>query len=120
MDGFGRGHDARGPVGHCHSEPALSAIGALEIGILVRRNRMVISDPGAAWFDTLAHRLNARLPALPPAPLFVSTQRGSEAPTDPFDSIMIATARANGLTLLTRDSAILACCNVHAQAHMRC
>ena len=98
----------------------VSAISALEIGSLVRRNRLMLEGPATLWFDTVLRRLNARLSALPPALLIASTELAGDPPKDPFDRIMIATARERDLTLLTRDRVILAYCKSHNLAALAC
>ena len=88
----------------------ISAVTALEIAILVRRNRLLISAPTALWFEALHHRLDARLIGLAPGLLIASAELAADAPNDPFDRIVIATAQAEGLTVMTRDRLILDFC----------
>ena len=88
----------------------ISAVTALEIAILVRRNRLMISAPTKLWFAALLQRLDARLIGLPAELLISSAELPGDPPKDPFDRIVIATAREEGLTLMTRDRLILDYC----------
>jgi PIN domain nuclease of toxin-antitoxin system len=98
----------------------VSPISALEIGILVRRNRLMVNGPAKLWFATLSHRLNATLPPLTTDLLIASTELPGDPPNDPFDRIVIATALAQGLRIVTRDKLILAYARQHNIASLAC
>jgi PIN domain nuclease of toxin-antitoxin system len=98
----------------------ISAISALEISMLVRRNRLMISAPTKLWFATLVHRLDAQVVELPAELLIASVELSGDAPKDPFDRIVIATARLGGFTLMTRDRLILEYCRVSDLAWAEC
>lgn len=98
----------------------VSPISALEIGILVRRNRLMVNGPAKLWFATLSHRLNAKLPAITTDLLIASTELPGDPPNDPFDRIIIATAAAQGLRIVTRDRLILDYARQHGVASIAC
>lgn len=88
--------------------------------MLVRRNRLMISAPTKLWFATLVHRLDAQVVELPAELLIASVELSGDAPKDPFDRIVIATARLGGFTLMTRDRLILEYCRVSDLAWAEC
>ncbi|WP_175577834.1 type II toxin-antitoxin system VapC family toxin [Mongoliimonas terrestris] len=86
----------------------LSPVVAWEFGMLEARRRLALR------FDALsAYRVLSTLPAtrtidLTPEILVASTQLPGSPHGDPFDRIVMATARLEGLTVLTSDRKILA------------
>jgi PIN domain nuclease of toxin-antitoxin system len=85
-----------------------SPISAWEIGLLVARNRLALSMAPAAWFRQLATRTGLALCPLEPDTLIEASFLPGSPPRDPADRIILATARALTLRVLTRDRAILA------------
>jgi PIN domain nuclease of toxin-antitoxin system len=97
----------------------VSPISAWELGILVARGRVALPIDVQAWFDQLMDTPNVELAGLPPAVLIESSFLPGTPPKDPSDRIMIATAREQSLTIVTRDRRILnyaAAGHVHALA----
>ena len=86
----------------------VSAVSAWEIGLLVRKNRLILDLDPAAWLDRLVAQPGVRL-----IPLHASVAiRSSFLPEpfhgDPADRLLVATARELDAPLVTRDARILA------------
>ncbi len=98
--------DARAAIvdGHLHICP----ITAWEIANLVRKNRIALAMPVAIWFRQTIEKMEAALPELTIDILTGSCFLPGVPPNDPADRIIIATAREEGLAIVTRDDAILA------------
>ncbi len=90
-----------------HTPVFVSAFSAWEIGNLVSLNRLRLSQPPEKWFDNFRHKGNVELATLTPDMLVASSFLPEIQHKDPADRIIIATARAQGLTILTRDQKIL-------------
>ena len=88
--------------------PALiSPITAWEIGLLVARGRVALPSSPEVWFERLLEAPNTQLAEMPPKVLIASSFLPNAPVKDPADRILIATAREYGLTLITRDRALL-------------
>lgn len=91
------------------SDPVrVSAVSALEIGLLASRGRQKFPIDPKVWLREFLERSGTGLVSMEPDMLIDSCFLPGEPPRDPFDRIVIATARARGLTIVTRDRAILA------------
>jgi PIN domain nuclease of toxin-antitoxin system len=86
----------------------VSPITAWEIANLVRKNRVALAFPPAAWFRRAVDKMEADMPQLTVDILADSCVLPGSPPSDPADRIIIATAREAGLAIVTRDEAILA------------
>ncbi|MGB2932407.1 MAG: type II toxin-antitoxin system VapC family toxin, partial [Methyloceanibacter sp.] len=85
----------------------MSPISAWEIGLLVARGRLALPIGAQAWFDQIIETPNVELADLPPAVLIAASFLPGIPPRDPSDRIVIATAREQNLTIVTRDRQIL-------------
>jgi PIN domain nuclease of toxin-antitoxin system len=85
----------------------LSPISAWEVGLLVARGRLQLLTTPQRWFHRLLEAPNVRLADMSPDLLIASSFLPGEPPRDPADRIMAATAREFGITLVTRDRALL-------------
>jgi len=97
----------------------MSPISAWEIGLLVARGRLALPIGAEAWFDRITETPNVELADMPAAVLIASSFLPGIPPRDPSDRILIATARQQNLTIVTRDKHILnyaAAGHVHALA----
>ena len=94
----------------------VSPFSAWEIGTLVRRQRVILSSPSEQWFEDFLARSRAGLTPLTPAILIASTSLPESVHGDPADRIIIATARALDLAVVTRDRLIL---DYARQGHLR-
>lgn len=89
------------------NELYISAISVLELGQLVESGRLELDDPVTTW-------VSAALDALSASALPVTVELAAEAYAlpgkfhkDPADRVLVATARALELTLVTADERIL-------------
>ena len=89
-------------------EVAASPVTAWELGKLVSRGRLRLTDEPLQFFNGLIERPGFKLCELTPEILVKASFFPDSAHKDPMDQILIATARALGLTLVTDDRAILA------------
>lgn len=85
----------------------VSPITGWEIGLLAVRGRFASPHPPKVWFDRLLAIEGVRLTTLPPSILIDSSFLPGQPPRDPADKIIIATAREQSLTIMTRDRQIL-------------
>lgn len=85
----------------------ISPYSAWEIGMLVSKGRLTLGMRPEAWFDAFLRRPQVTLAALTPAILIAASFLPGGGQGDPADKIIAATAREFGLTLVTRDHALL-------------
>ncbi len=85
----------------------ISPITAWEIGMLASRGRLQMLIKPERWFANLFEVAGVRLASMPPEILIASSFLPGNAPRDPTDRIIVATARELGATLITRDRALL-------------
>jgi PIN domain nuclease of toxin-antitoxin system len=94
----------------------VSPISAWELGLLSAKGRLPTARPPLALFGEVIATEGIRVEALSPDVLIESSFLPGNLHADPADRILIATARALDLTLLTRDRAIL---DYAKQGHVR-
>lgn len=87
---------------------AVSPITTWEIGLLVSRGRLTLTASPHAWVDAILARPEVALAGLSPDILIASSFLPGAPPCDPADRIIIATARAHRMRVVTRDRLILA------------
>jgi PIN domain nuclease of toxin-antitoxin system len=106
----GISEDARQLINKAASEGRVlvSPFSAWEVAVLVRRGRVALSMAPDAWFEMVLRHPGIALAPMPPATLVASAFLPGDPPSDPADCIIIATARAENLTVVTRDAKILA------------
>jgi PIN domain nuclease of toxin-antitoxin system len=85
----------------------VSPVTAWEIGVLASRGRFKSPDPPLRWFERVVAQQGIQLSALPAKVLLESSLLPGTPPRDPADRIIAATAREFGLTVMTRDRALL-------------
>jgi len=100
-------HEALAAMPRKRGQVHVSPMSAWEMAVLVARGRIAMPFTPLEWFDTLA-----ALPGVAIAPLGAEVLTASQAlpgepPRDPADRIMIATARALRVPIMTRDRLIL-------------
>lgn len=86
---------------------SVSPITTWEIGLLVARGRLALTASPQAWVAAILARPEVSLSGLPPDILIGSSFLPGAPPRDPADRIIIATARAHGMRIVTRDRLIL-------------
>jgi PIN domain nuclease of toxin-antitoxin system len=85
----------------------ISPMTAWEVGLLVARGRIAISITPQIWFSRLLAVPGIALANLAPDILIASSFLPGTPPRDPADRIIAATAREQGLRLVTRDKVLL-------------
>lgn len=93
----------------------VSPFSSWEIGNLVSRGRLNLSQSPEKWFKKFLQNGGVKLAELSSDILVNSNFLPAKPPNDPADRIIIATAREFGLTLMTRDRKIL---NYAAEGHV--
>lgn len=86
---------------------AVSAMSAWEIGMLVSKGRLPYLRSPLEWFEQFASRGSVSVEPVSPEVLIDSSFLPGHVHNDPADRIIIATARARDLAVVTRDRAIL-------------
>ena len=94
----------------------VSPISAWEIAMLAAKGKIALTLDPALWFERFCELPSVTLAAMPASVLVASTTLPGTPPHDPADRIIIATARAFGYVLATRDATIL---EYGAQGHVR-
>ena len=94
----------------------VSPISAWEIAMLAAKGRMALALEPDRWFERFCELPAVTLAAMPTSVLVASTTLPGTPPDDPADRIIIATARAFGYVLATRDARIL---EYGAHGHVR-
>ncbi len=102
--GVRRAVDRASAAGRLH----VSAISGWEIGNLVARNRLHLGESVWAWFRRAISMPGLRALDVTPDIAVEAAVLPGDAPRDPADRILIATARCRRLTLVTADQEILA------------
>ena len=85
----------------------ISAISLWEISMLVKKRKVIFDQPTLEWLSNGLQAPGMNLIPLTPNIAVESCQLPGEFHGDPADRIIIATARIEGLTLVTRDQKIL-------------
>ena len=85
----------------------VSPISAWEVGLLVSRGRLALTMPPQRWWGLAVEKLGLVLAPMPPELLIASTSLPGAPPNDPADRIVAATAREQGLRVMTRDRRLL-------------
>ncbi len=85
----------------------VSPISAWELGLLSLKGRLPTSRPPLSMFGEVIASAGVRVEGLSPEVLIDSSFLPGQFHNDPADRILIATARAFDLTLVTRDRKIL-------------
>lgn len=85
---------------------ALSPMSLWEAQLLVRKGRLRLPLPFADWLALAAHEEAVRLLPVDHEVILALDRLPDSFHGDPADRMIVATARANGLPLATRDAAI--------------
>ena len=87
---------------------AVASITLWEVAMMVARQRVVPRGTPEAWLDALVDRSGVMVRAITPAVAVLATQLPESFPADPADRLIAATARAEGVELVSRDTRIRA------------
>ena len=85
----------------------VSPVSAWEIGLLAAKKGIVFSPDPVTWFQDFLSRDGIRLTALTPEIAIASSFLPQPLQSDPADRLLIATARAIHVPIVTRDRHIL-------------
>jgi len=88
------------------ARPYLAAISLWEMALLVERGRVTLRQGFESWIDVAAAPSTVTLMDVNPAVAKELLHFPPSFHRDPADRLIVATARAHGLPLLTRDEAI--------------
>jgi PIN domain nuclease of toxin-antitoxin system len=94
----------------------LSVMSIWELSLLEAKGRICLNLPCSMWVQTALEGSGALMAPLTAEIAVESNRLPGVFHNDPIDRILIATARIEGLTLVTRDRAIL---DYAAQGHVR-
>lgn len=97
-----------------YNEILLSAISPWEFSKLLEKKRLGISCEPEDWINRALDLPKLRLVPLSPALAYRSTVLPQPFHDDPADQIIVATAREENATILTKDERILAYENVQS------
>lgn len=95
-----------------YEEMLLSAISPWEFSKLIEKKRIGISCDPEDWINTALNMPKLRLVPLSPALAYRSTVLPQPFHNDPADQIIVATAREENATVLTKDDRIITYNNV--------
>jgi PIN domain nuclease of toxin-antitoxin system len=102
----GRAREAAVRAGH-RGLLAVSVISVWEISLLESRGRVILNQPCLAWVRMAFTLSGAQAAPLTPEIAIESNNLPGVFHGDPADRIITATARLEGMTLVTRDREIL-------------
>jgi PIN domain nuclease of toxin-antitoxin system len=97
-----------------YEEILLSAISPWEFSKLLEKGRLAISCAPEDWLRTALEMPKLRLVPLSPVIALRSTMLPGPFHDDPADQIIVATAREENATILTRDRRIRSCEHVRS------
>lgn len=90
-----------------NDRPAISDISLWEVATLVTRGRLHLDVSLARWLDLAASPQTVRILPISQRVAIELAALGDSIHRDPADRLIMATSRAHGLSLLTRDDAIV-------------
>lgn len=85
----------------------LAAISLWEIGMLDKKKRIILEMPCLEWFNKSIEITHIHITPLTPSIAAESCHLPGKFHGDPADQLIVATARVEGLTIMTRDKKIL-------------
>jgi len=85
----------------------INPVSAWEVSMLLEKKRLSLSLPVEAWFARAQTATGFKLAKVPLSVLIQVPKLPGSPPSDPVDSLMIAIARQQNMTLVTRDKEIL-------------
>ena len=82
---------------------AIASITLWEVAMMLARGRVTAQGTPEAWLTALVDRSGVSIKEITPAVAALATHLPSDFPGDPADRLIAATARANGIALVSRD-----------------
>ena len=89
-------------------ERAIASISIWEFAMMVSKGRIQMKMSPEQWLDHATEKTGIQILELTPKVAIESCQLPGSFHADPADRIIVATARINGATLITKDKKILA------------
>lgn len=86
--------------------PVISDISLWEVALLVERGRITLSEPFESWLAAAAHPRTVRIQPVTPQIAIEVARLPSTFHRDPADRLIVATCRALGLRLVSKDRLI--------------
>lgn len=99
------------------SELFISPVSAWEIGLLVRKGRVSLDTAPDTWLERFLRLPGLRTTPLTPQIAIASSFLPEPLHSDPADRLLVATARAQNLTIVTRDRLLQ---NYASHGHVSC
>jgi PIN domain nuclease of toxin-antitoxin system len=96
-----------------HGLMAISIISVWEAGVLESKGKLRLKEQPAAWLKRICGLPGLQILPITPEIAWESSHLPGAFHGDPADRIIVATARAHGARLLTRDDAILRYSEMH-------
>jgi PIN domain nuclease of toxin-antitoxin system len=87
---------------------AIASITLWEVAMMVARGRVIAQGTPEAWLGALVDRSGVTVKDITPSVAALATHFPDVFPADPADRIITATARADGVPLVSRDARIRA------------
>lgn len=88
-------------------ERAIASISIWEFAMMAQRGRIKMKMTAEQWLDYAINKTGIQVLELSPKVAVESCQLPGDFHADPADRIIVATARINGATLVTKDRKIL-------------
>jgi len=92
---------------------AIASVTVWELAVMVARGRLVPNGMPEAWLAELLARSGVVVKEITPAIATLAAQFPEPFPGDPADRLIAATARAEGIPLVTRDGRLRRSAAVH-------
>lgn len=87
---------------------SVASVSLLEMAVLIARGRVVPEGTAESWLAGLVDRTGVVVKDITPTIAVLATSFPDSFPGDPADRLIAATARAEGLALVTRDGRLRA------------
>lgn len=87
---------------------AIASVNLWEVAMMVVRGRVIPHGTPEAWLGALVDRSRVTVKGITPSIAVLATHFPDKFPADPADRLIAATARAEGVPLVSRDARIRA------------
>ena len=87
---------------------SIASITLWEVAMMLMRGRIMAQGTPEAWLGALIDRSGVTVRNITPAVAVLATHLPEDFPGDPADRLIAATARANGMGLVSRSAALRA------------
>ena len=87
---------------------AIASITLWEVAMMLARGRVIPQGTPEAWLGALVDRSGVVVKEITPAVAVLATHLPGDFPDDPADRLIAATARAEGIALVSRDARLRA------------